>query len=76
MHGKDAPVSSLAIPVICSGSSTDAEHITKKLAIFTYTAQILKKTTARHEDYLFFSPGLHGSPHQRNFLRFRSSIIV
>ena len=65
MHGEDA-VSSLAIPVICSGSSTDAEHITKMLAIFMYTAQIMKKTTAHHEDYLFFAVA-YTAPHERKF---------
>ena len=65
MYGENA-ITSLAIPVICTGSSTDAEHITKMLAIFIYSEKILKKTNPQHEDYLLFNAA-YTAPHERNY---------
>lgn len=55
MENREAVASSLVIPVIYSGSSTDGEHIAMLLTGFMYAGGILKKTSPHHEDFLYFS---------------------
>ena len=64
-NGENA-AASLVIPVIYSGSFIDAEYITKTLAIFMYAAEILKKTSPHHKDYLFFTAA-YTALHEKNF---------
>lgn len=64
-YGADC-VRCIPVPLISAGALADAEKMTEELADYLYKAKILGKTSAGHEDYLFF-PVPYTSQHDRDF---------